>query len=295
MAPHKVTYVLQDGRLYVLDTGQKFHYERLKKYVPPPPWDWATHQPVELDQNVAIIADTYVAENHEEITSDISRDSLLPEQLPEASFELELTRLVPPRTIHTRTQTALEQGVPRRRFSHFGYPSDSESEQDITEPPIQDPAPQVVFPELDDLEPLFSDQEEVQPETLTRSPIISPSGTSAPLLSNPSLTDTLSNFPLFNPQVRSPNEPTPFATTEQPQEINIEDEGQNSDPHPLPAQPNNANRRRRQRGRPPGLKKQHTTSSSRTTISSRGPTIRPEEAQGRDSLLEPRPEPMIEP
>ena len=34
--PHKVTDVLQDGRLYVLDTGQKVHYERLKKQVPAP-------------------------------------------------------------------------------------------------------------------------------------------------------------------------------------------------------------------------------------------------------------------
>ena len=57
---------------------------------------------------------------NEEITSDISRDSFLPEQLPEASFELELTAPVPHRTIQTRTQTALGQGIPRRRSSHFG-------------------------------------------------------------------------------------------------------------------------------------------------------------------------------
>ena len=56
-----------------------------------------------------------------------------------------------------------------------------------------------MFPELDDLEPLLSDQEEIQSETLARSLIPSPSGTSAPLLSNPSLTDTLSNFSLLNP------------------------------------------------------------------------------------------------
>ena len=83
--PHKVTDVLQDGRLYVLDTGQKVHFERLKKHVPAP-WDWAAHQPFGLDQNVAIIADPYVEESNEAITSDISRDSFLPEQLPEASF-----------------------------------------------------------------------------------------------------------------------------------------------------------------------------------------------------------------
>ena len=104
---HKVTVVLQDGRLYVLDTGQKVHFERLKKHVPAPR-DWAAYQPFGLDQNVAIIADQYVEESHEEITSDISRDSFLPEQLPEASFELEPTRPVPPRTIQNRTQTAHE-------------------------------------------------------------------------------------------------------------------------------------------------------------------------------------------
>ena len=57
--PHKVTDVLQDGRLYVLGTGQKVHFERLKNHVPAT-WDWATHQPFGLDQSVAIIADPYV-------------------------------------------------------------------------------------------------------------------------------------------------------------------------------------------------------------------------------------------
>ena len=112
-APHKVTDGPQDGRLYVLDTGQKVHFERLKKHVPAP-WDWATHQPFGSDQNVAIIADPYAEESNEEITSDISRASCLPEQLPEASFEMEPTAPVPPRTIQTRTQTALQQGIPRR-------------------------------------------------------------------------------------------------------------------------------------------------------------------------------------
>ena len=192
--PHKVTDVLQDGRLYVLDTGQKVRFERLKKHVPAP-WDWAAHQPFGLDQNVAIIADPYVEESNEKITSDISQDSFLPEQLPEASFEMEPTRPVPPRTIQTRTQTALEQGIPRRRFSHFGYPTDSEP----VEQPVGETQQPVVFPELDHVEPLFSDQEEVLPEP-PRSLIPSPSGTSAPLLFNPALTDTLSNFPFFRSQ-----------------------------------------------------------------------------------------------
>ena len=81
---------------------------------------------------------------------------------------------------------------------------------------------QVVFPELDDLEPLFSDQEEIQPPTFIESLIPSPSGTSAPLLSNPSLTDTLSNFPLFIPQTRDPNQSAPSAPTADPQEHNVD-------------------------------------------------------------------------
>ena len=95
--------MLQDGRLYVLGTGQNVHYERLRRHVPAP-WDWATHQPFGLDQNVAVIADPYVEESNEEITSDISTDSFLPQQLP--------NRPAPPRTIQIRTQTALEQGIP---------------------------------------------------------------------------------------------------------------------------------------------------------------------------------------
>ena len=150
--PHKVTDVLQDGRLYVLDTGQKVHFERLKRHVHAP-WDWAAHKPFGLDQNVAIIADPYVEESHEEIASDNSQVSSVPEQLPDASFELEPTRPVPPRTIQTRTQTALGRGTPRRRFSHFGYPSVSGSEQVLIEPQNVERAPQVVFPELDDLVP----------------------------------------------------------------------------------------------------------------------------------------------
>ena len=111
------------------------HFERSKKHVPAP-WEWAAHQPCGLDQNVAIRPDPLVEDSNEEIASDISRDSFLPEQLPEASFNLEPTHLVPPRTIQTRTQTALEQGIPRRSFSHFAYPSDSESEHGPMESPL---------------------------------------------------------------------------------------------------------------------------------------------------------------
>ena len=140
----------------------------------------------------------------------------------------------------------------------------------MTKPPIPDPAPQVVFPELDDLGPLFSDHEEIQPETLTKSLIPSPSGTSATLLSNLSLTDTLSNFPLLNP-----SESRPLAPTELPQGTNAEHESQNSEPPLFSVQPSIAGGLGRPRGRTPACKNQRITSSSRSTTSSRRPTMRP--------------------
>ena len=66
-----------------------------------------------LVQTVTIIADPYVEESHRKSIC-LLRDSFLPEQLPEASFEL--THPVPPRTIQARTRTTLEQG---RSISHF--------------------------------------------------------------------------------------------------------------------------------------------------------------------------------
>ena len=80
----------------------------------------------------------------------------------------------------------------------------------MTEHPIPDPTQPVVFPELDDLEPLFSDQVEIiLPEEPTRKLLLSPTRTSAPLLSNPYLTVTLSKFPLFSSQAGSSIGPEP--------------------------------------------------------------------------------------
>ena len=274
--PHKVTDVLQDGRLYVLDTGQKVHFERLKKHVPAP-WDWAAHQPFGLDQNVAIVADPYVEESNEEITSDISQDSFLPEQLPEASFEMEPTAPVPPRTIQTRTQSALERGIPRRRFSHFGYPSESESDREPMDQPIEEPQQPMIHPDIDDLEPLYSDQEEVLPEPAP-SLVPSPSGTSAPLLSNPALTDTLSNFPLFSSRAGSSVglELAEEAESQEGTDREIQEPGQSMET--LPSSGRTATRRGRPRGRPPGRRRGSTTSSSRTLTRAHRPYTR---ARGR--------------
>ena len=49
----------------------------------------------------------------------------------------------------------------------------------MTEQPILYPAQPVVFPELDDIEPLFPDQDEIRPEETTRMLLPSFTGTSA--------------------------------------------------------------------------------------------------------------------
>ena len=109
----------------------------------------------------------------------------------------------PHRTIQTRSQTTLKQGTPRNRFSHFEHPSESDADQELITQLMQEETHQLlVFSDLDDLESLFSDQEEILLEP-ARSLLPSSSGTSAPLLSKPALTDTLSNFPLFSSRAGS--------------------------------------------------------------------------------------------
>ena len=176
---------------------------------------------------------------------------------------MEPTGSVPPLTFQTRTQGInLQQGIPRRRFSHFGYPSETESDQEPIAPPFAETQQPLVFPDIDDLEPLFSDQEEVLPEQ-PQSLIPSPSGTSAPLLSNPALSDTLSNFPLYSSQKGS-SARLELAQEAEPQEENngeIQEPDRNIEALPTPGR--TASRSGRPRGRPLGRRRGSTTSSSR--------------------------------
>ena len=132
-----------------------------------------------------------------------------------------------------------------------------------------------VFPELDDLTQLLSDQEEVLPEPPTHSHLPSLTGTSAPLLSNPALTDTLSYFPLLDSQVSS------FVGAESAveNEPSVETESENQAPPEyspvIPPTPDRSTRRRgRPRGRPTCRKRSGNTSSSKTTATTRGPITR---------------------
>ena len=186
---------------------------------------------------------------------------------------MEPTAPVPPRTIQTRTQTALEQGIPRRRFSHFGYPSESESDREPMDQPIEEPQQPTIHPDIDDLEPLYSDHEEVLPETAP-SLVPSPSGTSAPLLSNPDLTDTLSNFPLFSSRAAS-SVGLELAEEVEPQEgTDREIQEPKQSMETLPPSGRIANRRGRPRGRPQGRRRGSATSSSQALTRTSRPYTR---------------------
>ena len=129
------------------------------------------------------------------------------------------------------------------------------------DPLIEEAQQPVVFPDIDDLEPLFSDQEEVLPEPAS-SLMPSRSGTSAPLLSNPALTDILSNFPLFSSQAGSlvGLELVEEAEPQEGTDRKIQEQGQSREL--LPTSGKTTSGRDGPRGRPPGRRTGSTTSSS---------------------------------
>ena len=186
---------------------------------------------------------------------------------------MEPTAPVPPRTIQTPTQTALEHRIPRRRFSFFGYPSESESEHESIEQRGEEIQQPVVFPEQDDSEPLFSDREEILSEPA--SSLLPPlTVSSAPLLSSPALTDTLSNFPLFSSRASSSREPEP-AEEDKPQEgIDVEDQPPGRSQETSLTSDGTVRGRGRPRCRPPGCRRVSATSSSRTNSRANRPHTR---------------------
>ena len=81
----------------------------------------------------------------------------------------------------------------------------------------------------------------------------------------------MSNFSLFCPQTRDPNQSAPSAPTADPQEPDVDLDNQIANQNPPPR---TSNRRGRPRGRPPGRRNQLPTSSSGTTTSPRIPITR---------------------
>ena len=68
--PHKVARVLLEWRVYILDTGQKVHFERLKPHHSGPT-EWAAV--TAHNGEVAIIRDSDAEQSQEEVPDDASR------------------------------------------------------------------------------------------------------------------------------------------------------------------------------------------------------------------------------
>ena len=104
--------------------------------------------------------------------------------------------------------------------------------------------------------------------------IPSPSGTSAPLLSNPALTDTLSNFPLFSSRAAS-SVGLELAEEVEPQEgTDREIQEPKQSMEALPPSRRIANKRGRPRGRPQGRRRGSVTSSSQALTRTSRPYTR---------------------
>ena len=219
--PHKVARVLQEGRVYILDTGQKVHFERLKPHHGGPT-EWAA-VPAHNGE-VAIIMDPDPEQSHEEVRDDASQPSYRAEEpLSEAS-----NASLPSRQRHwmdTRLRTRMRVGDSRLHYQQFDY-SATESDDERTDVLLSSaqanpdesailsslvdepaPIPEMPISPLPAMEALFSENEAV-PDVIDNTPsppIQAPSksastslaGTFAPLLTNPSLTDMLSNFPIW--------------------------------------------------------------------------------------------------
>ena len=117
--PQKVINVLQDGRVYILDSGQKVHFELLKphhggstEFVALPAWGG----------EVVAVMDPEPEHSAEEILDDCSQPSYREEEpLPEAS-DVSL----PSRRRHwmdTRLRTRMRAGGSRLHYQQFDYSS----------------------------------------------------------------------------------------------------------------------------------------------------------------------------
>ena len=147
--PYKVVEVLQDGRLYILSSGHKVHFERLKRHISGPQ-EWKILGVNEDDDE--IVADPNPESPVEEIASDVEEGSFVEEQrLSNAADELsEWGPATDSHPMETRTRTALQEGRPRRRFEQYADYSSSE-EQSLDE---RD-SPDVRLPQSENAEDFF--------------------------------------------------------------------------------------------------------------------------------------------
>ena len=258
--PHSTFHTLQECRVYILDTRQKVHFERLKPHNSGPLEFAAT--PLDTG-DIAVVMDPEPERSVEPIDDDCSKPSYHSEQLLSEASDVSL----PSRRrywMDTRLRTRLRAGGTRQHYQQFDY-STSETDDETSDAmlPIPTHSPQLVqtqpadiieapaVPALssdtsmfDCLPQLFSNHEprgspSPQLSPSDDPPELSPSGTSAPLLTHPSFTDYLSNYPLLPSHAKDTSAPTSRPPTPSADQA----------PPPLPKAPT-APSVKRGRGRP---------------------------------------------
>ena len=221
---HRVVHTLQNGRVSILDTGQKVHFERLKPHNSGPLEIVAT--PLDTS-HLAIVMDPEPEHTVEPINDDCSKLSLNTEQLLSEASNASL----PSRQRHwmdPRLRTKLRAKGTRQQYQQFDYPSSDTDEETsgamlpiptnsiqqiqtqprpeaINDPSAPDSLSDVSM--LSCLPQVFSDHEPMQSPSpqisqSDNTPELSLSETSAPLQTQPSSTDYLSNYPLWPDQAK---------------------------------------------------------------------------------------------
>ena len=220
---HKIVYVLQEGCVYVVDTGQKVNFERLKPHQSSP------LEPAAVPTDggdIVVLMDPEPECSAEIITDAVSQPSYKTEQLLSEASDVSL----PSRERHlmdTQLQTDLRAGGSHMHYQQFASSTDGTDDEmtDVMLPiPLHPPDADQVKPTAptsasdssisidDQLPQLFSDQKRVpSPSSLLTASEKGASlpGTSAPLLTNPSLTDYFSNYPIWPTESRGPAESDP--------------------------------------------------------------------------------------
>ena len=126
--PHKVVQVFQEGRVYVLDTGQKVHFERLKPHHSGP-FELAAAQADSGE--IVVLMDPDPERSIDVVDNDKSQPSYKTEQLLSEASDVSL----PSRKHHwmdTRLRTKLRAGGSRMHYRQFDY-STSGTDDELSE------------------------------------------------------------------------------------------------------------------------------------------------------------------
>ena len=128
--PHRVVHTLQDGRVYILDTVRKVHFERLKLHNSGPLEFAAT--PLDTG-DIAVVMHPEPERSVEPINDDCSEPSYFTEQLLSEASDVSL----PSRQRHWMDT--------RQHYHQFDYPtSDTDDETSGAMLPIPTSSPQQV-------------------------------------------------------------------------------------------------------------------------------------------------------